>query len=142
MRNVERDFGVARGVLERVRKLMDQATGDALIGRYHQHERLFAKTNAKDRHVAAAAVVARKRSGIDIVTIFTWNLKDFDRQELAEVGVAAETPDAFLCPRRAHSYQNGVRDSAGFGRRAGQPVKNRFGIFGFRRIKIGVTLNP
>ncbi len=34
MRNVERDYGVARSVLERVRKLMDQAAGDALIGHY------------------------------------------------------------------------------------------------------------
>lgn len=72
MRNVERDYGVARGVLNRVRKLMDRATDDALIGRYHQHERHFPKTDAKDRHVAAAAVAARKRSGSEIVTITTW----------------------------------------------------------------------
>ena len=97
MRNVERDYGVARGVLNRVRQLMDQATDDALIGRYQQHERFFPKTDAKDRHVAAAAVAARKRSGSDIVTIITWNLKDFDRNELAKVGLAAETPDSFLC---------------------------------------------
>jgi hypothetical protein len=32
-----------------------------------------------------------------------FNLKDFDRQELAEVGVAAETPDAFLCRLLADS---------------------------------------
>lgn len=59
MRNVERDYGVSRGVLERVRKLMDRAAGDALIQRYRQHERLFPKTDAKDRHVAAAAVAAQ-----------------------------------------------------------------------------------
>ncbi len=29
------------------------------IGHYRQHESLFTKTDAKDRHVAAAAVVAR-----------------------------------------------------------------------------------
>lgn len=97
IRNVERDYGVARSVLERVRKLMDRATGDALISRYRQHERLFTKTDVKDRHVAAAAVAARKRSKMDIVTIITWNLGDFDRKELATVGVVAETPDAFLC---------------------------------------------
>jgi hypothetical protein len=97
MRNVERDYGVAPSVLKRVRKLMDQATDDALIGRYHQHLGLFSKTDAKDRHVAAAAVAARKRSGSDVVTIITWNLSDFDRAELAEAGLAAETPDTFLC---------------------------------------------
>ena len=106
MRNVERDYDVARSVLERVRKLMDHATGDSLIGRYRQHERLFPKTDAKDRHVAAAAVAARKRSGVDIVAIITWNLKDFDRGELAGAGVVAETPDTFLCRLLADSPEH------------------------------------
>ena len=106
MRNVERDCGIARDVLERVRALMDRAAGDALIGRYRQHERLFTKTDAKDRHVAAAAVAARQRSGTDIVTIITWNLKDFDRKELAQAGVIAENPDAFLCRLLVNSPAN------------------------------------
>jgi hypothetical protein len=97
MRNVERDYGIARSILEHVRTLMDRAAGDALIRHYRQHEHLFTKTDAKDRHVAAAAVASRKRSRADIVTIITWNLRDFDHRELAKVGVAAETPDAFLC---------------------------------------------
>ena len=97
MRNVGRDFGIKRGVLERVRRLMDRAAGDALIGRFQQYEAMFPETDAKDRHVAAAAVAARKRAGADRVTIITWNLKDFDREELAAAGLAAETPDAFLC---------------------------------------------
>lgn len=97
MRNVERDYSIANSVLERVRKLMDRAAGDALIRHYRQHEHLFTKTDTKDRHVAAAAVAARKRSKADIVTIITWNLGDFDREELVKVGLAAETPDAFLC---------------------------------------------
>jgi hypothetical protein len=97
MRNVERDYGIARSVLEHVRKLMDRAAGDALISNYRQHEHLITKTDAKDRHVAAAAIAARKRSKADIVTIITWNLRDFDRKELAKVGVVSESPDDFLC---------------------------------------------
>ena len=27
----------------------------------------------------------------------TWNLKDFDRKELAAVGLVAESPNVFLC---------------------------------------------
>ncbi len=108
IRNVEHDYGVERRVLDRVRELMDQAAGDALISRYRQHERLFPKTNAKDRHVAAAAVAARKRSGADIVTIITWNLKDFDGRELAKAGLAAESSDAFLCRLLADSPENVV----------------------------------
>jgi hypothetical protein len=96
MRNVERDFGVEASVLERVRDLMDRAAGGALIGRYRYHERLFPKTDVKDRHVAGAAVAARRLYGADTVTIVTWNIKDFDRKELVEAGLAAETPDAFL----------------------------------------------
>lgn len=103
MRNVERDYGIARSVLERVRKLMDRAAGDALIRHYRQHEHLFTKTDVKDRHVAAAAVAARKRSKANIVTIITWNLGDFDRKELAKVGVVTETPDDFLCRLLADS---------------------------------------
>src|SRR3972149_4601896 len=106
MRNVEHDYGVDRSVLDRVRKLMDRAAGDALIGRYRQHERLVPKTDTKDRHVAAAAVAARNYSGADVVTIITWNLKDFDRKELAKAGVVAENPDAFLCRLLADSPEN------------------------------------
>ena len=97
MRNVARDHGIARNDLEKIARLMNHAAGDALISRYHQHEPLFPKTDAKDRHVAAAAVTARKRSGVDVVTVITWNLKDFDRAELAQAGLALETPDTFLC---------------------------------------------
>lgn len=97
MRNVERDFGVERSVLERVRTLMDRAATDALINRYRQYERLFRRTHPKDRHVAGAAVAARRRSRTSVVTIVTWNLKDFDQEELAQVGVSAEDPDTFLC---------------------------------------------
>ncbi len=44
-----------------MRKLMDRAAGDALIRHYRQHEHLFTKTDAKDRHVAAAALAAHSR---------------------------------------------------------------------------------
>jgi hypothetical protein len=108
IRNVQRDYGVDRSVLDRVRKLMDRAAGDALIGRYRQHERLFPKTDAGDRHVAAAAVAARNHSGADIVTIITWNIKDFDRKELTNAGIAAENPDVFLCRLLAESPESAV----------------------------------
>ena len=97
IQNVARDYRVSRQVLERVRTLMDRAVGDALVGAYRGNERFFPKTDAKDRHVAAAALAARKRSGADEATIVTWNIRDFHPKELAAVGLAAEDPDAFLC---------------------------------------------
>lgn len=97
MRNVTRDYDIDRNELEKVAHLMNRAAGDALISRYRQHEGLFPKTDAKDRHVAAAAVTALKQSGAKIVTVITWNLKDFDRAELVQAGLAVENPDTFLC---------------------------------------------
>ena len=108
IRNVERDYGVDRSILDRVRKLMDRAAGDALITRYRQYERLFPKTDPKDRHVAAAAVAARKHSTVDTVTIITWNLKDYDRTELAKAGVVAQNPDIFLCCLLTDSPESAV----------------------------------
>lgn len=108
MRNVARDYGVARSELEKIARLMNQAAGDALISRYRQHEGLFPKTDAKDRHVAAAAVAAHKQSGVNVVTVITWNLKDFDRAELAQAGLTVENPDTFLCRMMSDSPDNVV----------------------------------
>ena len=67
---------------------------------------MFPKTDAKDRHVAAAAVAARRRAGADTVTIVTWNIKDFNREELSRAGIATENPDVFLCRLLAESPEN------------------------------------
>ena len=108
IRNVARDYRITRSVLQGVRELMDHAAGDALIGRFRQHERLFPKTHAKDRHVAAAAIAARKLSRANGVIIATWNLKDFDRKELAQAGLSAESPETFLCRLLASSPEGTV----------------------------------
>lgn len=106
MRNVARDFDIKRKDLEHIAHLMNQHASGALISRYRQHEPLFAITDAKDRHVAAAALVARRQSGANVVTVITWNLKDFDQQELALHGLVAEDPDTFLCRLFADNPQN------------------------------------
>lgn len=97
MRNVARDYDIVRSDLELIAQLMNRAAGDALISRYRQHEQLFPMTDVKDRHVAAAAVAARKQSGASVVTVITWNIKDFNRKELVEAGLVVENPDTFLC---------------------------------------------
>ena len=63
-------------------------------------------TDSAIDHAAAAAVTARERSGADIVTTITWNLKHFDRKELAAVRVVTETPEAFLCRLLADSQDD------------------------------------
>ena len=106
MRNVAQDFAVPRRVLERVRELMDRAAGDALIQRYRYHQRWFPNTDPKDRHVAAAALSARKLSGATSVTIMTWNVKHFIQKELSALGLRVENPDAFLCRLLADSPED------------------------------------
>ena len=76
---------------------MDRAAGDALIARYRHHERWFPNTDPKDRHVAAAALSARKLSGASDVTIITWNVKHFNEKELSALGLRVENPDVLLC---------------------------------------------
>lgn len=49
------------------------------------------KTDKKDRHVAAAAIACRPS------TVITWNIKDFDPEELGGFDVTVANPDAFLC---------------------------------------------
>jgi hypothetical protein len=82
---------------------MDRAAGDALIHRYRHHQRWFPNTDPKDRHVAAAALSARKLSGASNVTIMTWNVKHFNQKELSALGLCVENPDAFLCGLLADS---------------------------------------
>jgi hypothetical protein len=47
--------------------------------------------------VAAAALAARKRARTSGVTIVTWNVREFNREELLIAGLRAENPDTFLC---------------------------------------------
>jgi hypothetical protein len=62
---------------------------DALIAGFDPFVEI-GRTDAKDRHVASAAV----RSAPCVLV--TWNTKHFDADELAKNGVTVETPDAFL----------------------------------------------
>ena len=110
MRNVARDFDIKRKDLDHIARLMNQHASGSLISRYRQHENLFAATDAKDRHVAAAALVARKHSGAAVVTVITWNLKDFGQQELARHGLVTEDPDTFLC-RLLGDFPKNVMDA-------------------------------
>lgn len=80
--------------LERVRArtlpLLRKHFPDALIRDVNLHVSV-GKTDAKDVHVAAAAVrVAPCR-------LVTWNLRHFDAAELAKHNVSVMNPDVFLC---------------------------------------------
>ena len=87
---------VARGVMPmepaaRLRRQMEAAFPDAMVDDYARHIPEM-PNHAKDRHVAAAAVA------IGAEVIVTANLKDF---AVLPPGVAAMSPDDFLCTRFA-----------------------------------------
>ena len=72
---------------DRLRDMMERAFAEAMV---RGHERLISsmRNEAKDRHVAAAAVKAEAR------VIVTANVRDF--RNLPE-GIEAKKPDDFLC---------------------------------------------
>jgi hypothetical protein len=70
---------------------MRQALPDADVVGFEPLEAGFPKTDIKDRPVAAAAARCAPCS------LVTWNMRDFDRPELAAHGVELTNPDWFLC---------------------------------------------
>lgn len=77
-------------VLATARK-MNEALPRAGVTDYAKLEGNFPKTDAKDRHVAAAAARCAPS------TLVTWNIRDFNEAELAAHNVELCNPDTFLC---------------------------------------------
>lgn len=76
--------------IDRLRTLMEKAFPDAQVTGYEAHEKLFCSIDAKDRHVAAAAM----KGGAEVIV--TWNLRDFPADGLREHGLRASDPDSFI----------------------------------------------
>jgi hypothetical protein len=70
---------------------MRQALPDAAVVDFEPLEAAFAKTDRKDRPVAAAAARCAP------CFLVTWNVRDFDEDELAAHAVTLTDPDTFLC---------------------------------------------
>jgi hypothetical protein len=70
---------------------MNAAPPDAGVTDFAKLEVNFPKTDAKDRHVAAAAARCAPSK------LITWNVRDFDKAELADHDVQISDPDTFLC---------------------------------------------
>ena len=77
--------------VRRTADLMRRALPNAEIANYLVHVGKLQKTDEKDKHVAAAAVMCSPS------TLITWNLKDFNSSELTGLDVALVDPDTFLC---------------------------------------------
>jgi PIN domain len=82
------DIAVER--LERTRRAMDRAVPDCLVAGYESFISSVVLEDPGDRHVVAAAIVARAS------VIVTFNIKDFPEDVLTPFGIQAEHPDNFL----------------------------------------------
>ncbi|HKP76708.1 MAG TPA: PIN domain-containing protein [Longimicrobiaceae bacterium] len=76
--------------IARLRDLMESAFPAARVTGHRALEREFSLVDAKDRHVAAAAL----RAGASVIV--THNLRHFPAAELASHGIRAIDPDAFV----------------------------------------------
>ena len=88
---VRNNPGVLREKIERTCQLMRDAISDYDVVGYAGLTAATGHTDAKDRHVAAAAIACKPS------TLITWNIKDFDKPTLSNEGVSVETPDHLLC---------------------------------------------
>jgi hypothetical protein len=79
-----------REKLERTRDLMNSAIPDCLVTGYEKFVDGLILPDANDRHVLAAAIVAKAS------VIVTTNLKHFPDENLAKFGIEAQHPDDFL----------------------------------------------
>jgi PIN domain len=76
--------------IERTRHLMDSRINNALVDGYEHRVDSVALPDADDRHVLAAAIHCQTQ------VIVTANLRDFPDSTLADFGIEALHPDAFL----------------------------------------------
>ena len=80
-----------RDRLRRTVEMMARTFPYAHVAAYAAHEEALAEVDAKDRHVAAAAV----RAGAS--HLVTFNLRDFPPRALEPFGVRPVHPDEFVC---------------------------------------------
>jgi predicted nucleic acid-binding protein len=80
-------------LLARTRALMNDAIRDAVVGGFEGLIDDLTLPDENDRHVLAAAIHA------EADVIVTANLKDFPLELVAEHGIVAQHPDAFLVER-------------------------------------------
>lgn len=92
MRNLRKNNpNIEAKKLERTRELMNASIPDCLVEGYEALIDGLSLPDSDDRHVVAAAIKGHAE------TIITFNLKDFPKEILSEVGLGAIHPDEFLC---------------------------------------------
>lgn len=97
LRNASRLWGVEVAQLEKDWELWEQQFPQANQGNIQPYKEGLVYSDPKDWHVIAAAKAVKAQQPQCTVGILTRNTKDFNRSELARLGIQRLEPDAFFC---------------------------------------------
>ena len=132
-RNAARLWAMPLSDLQAEWDRMNQLFPDADPGDPAPYEVGLRYSDPKDWHVIAAGLAKRARCGLaltPLVTVMTWNLKDFNRSELRRQSVRVASPDAllaewFVCaPHAVHvALQTVMADATLVGRPAASTIE-------------------
>ena len=92
---------LSREKLQRTRELMDLHAEDSVVTGYEAKIDELELPDENDRHVLAAAIMAKAE------VILTWNTKDFPVAKLKPYDIRTETPDhheTYTPPSKSHCF--------------------------------------
>lgn len=95
-RNIPKIWDVSDEFAEREWDFMQRQFPEANMGLVHEFEKGLRYSDAKDHHVIACALSMQQKAPGQNISIITWNLKDFARREIRELGLYLYTPDQLL----------------------------------------------
>lgn len=95
-RNIPKIWDVSEEFAEREWDFMQQQFPAANMGVVHRFEANLRHSDEKDHHVIACGLSMQQKAPEQVISIITWNLKDFARREIRELGLYLYSPDQLL----------------------------------------------
>lgn len=95
-RNIPKIWDVSDDYATREWNFMQQQFPEANMGLVHEFEKGLRYSDEKDHHVIACALSKQLDISDQNISIITWNLKDFARREIRELGLYLYSPDQLL----------------------------------------------
>lgn len=95
-RNIPKIWDVSEDFAEREWNFMQQQFPAANMGVVHEFEEKLRYSDEKDHHVIACGLSMQQKAPELAISIITWNLKDFARREIRDLGLYLYSPDQLL----------------------------------------------
>lgn len=95
-RNIPKIWDVSEDFAEREWNFMQQQFPEANMGVVHAYEKHLRYSDKKDHHVIACGLCMQQKAPQHMISIITWNLRDFARREIRELGLFLYSPDQLL----------------------------------------------